>query len=1241
MPRTERQADAAVHRGEPEEPGFHESCRELAALYSRYHARDVYMSLLVSELWPGNVASQVKHVLAVRVFASLPIARFTPARRIASYDDFCQFISEVHGLLPSFPAVEDFSPPGDWGEIRQVWGDEVLKTFYGGMTERITDFVQAFRMLHSADAPAMQDMQCALQLQDRLLSLVDAPPTAADDANADRALTLPGQAFWEQCLAAMPTLAELAQTIPSSAPLTLTLGTLKKVANRRTIERGTMTGRVLPFLWINIQGERLPVAPRDAASTVMTFWEKRALLSPAQAEVRTASALVPFLRNRVRHAIAGRYRIRLRERARSLIEVAGFLTHGTSMWVIAVMSRERLAELARIERALHASVHEHQGLIALDLSANDLFVLRPGASDTAENFQVTLIAVIADAVLSNAMLWLPRSTARVFFLADFLSLLESITGADDLEGFFEFLDTHPQAQHTPFVGPMDLFAMFRHSHGMMIDGVVQPHMIFVDPHAGARWRFDAQKAFWAGVPARFPDDDPTAWTLTPSLGSSHLVQLIHKARWHMSWTAALATTSAHFLLDAAAQPLSEREGTLLEVFVHCLADSLTQRAAWVPASVLPACIVTQCFARGGTDLDGDPEGTALLTGWHVTSHTDRRVVVRVEVELARVRAGLKDAKDATFEAQALLAWLTGLAPLIGVSLETVDRPAIEASGARQPRFFHSETQRKVDVPDRATPKLPLPRQYKAARRGLAHVFEQLGSAPGRYELAPAKALLDPARNALRDLVHAQMARFAREPLLMFAQAQYDALIAQYDANHHRIRMSLAHEVDFDRPADLAEAHETFVAHARNYRYLLECVYSSIEAGQEIPTESAVTDLIAAVDWLMVLYTASDTLHHGIDVGGLSLSHDFVPEVFYDSEDNGDYARELAEERLGSGSADDTLSRPSAEELARLDDALVRDAGFALDDLWHTLTILARWAAVHDRPDDLHLSYRAWPADIVAAVERCAAGEVDAAAVGRAVEFLCLRADRVRSLSDRTAPEGDVPVWEHRKRDHRYTIRPLLRLTSGELLWGAAAAHRAHGIWAGSLSEGFLPADLPWPHVAAESERIKDRSEVELEQRALDICRRHAVYVDGGVDLMKRFPKEGFEDVGDFDVLAYFPARHTLVAVECKYNKPAFCLKDMRRLRDYIFGKKTPEGSHVGKMQTRRHFLEQHAQRVLSLMRWPAPVADTPLEIVDLYVCPRIFHWMRSPPYPTPVHFVRLNMLEAWLTSWRSGQTERA
>lgn len=1229
-----------MHRGEPAEPGFDASCRALAALYSRYHARDVYVSLLVSELWPGNVASPVKHLLAVRVFASLPIARFTPARRIVSYDDFCEFISEVHGLLPSFPAVEDFAPPGDWGEIRQVWGDEVLKTFYGGLTERITDFVQAFRMLHSAHTPAMQDMECALRLQDRLLGFVEAPATAADDANEDRAPTLPAKAFWEQCVAAMPTLAELAHAMPSSAPLTLTLGTLKKVANRRTIEWGTMTGRVLLFLWIDIQGERLPVTPRDAASTVITFWEKRALLPPARAEARTASGLVPYLRDRVRHAIAGRYRIRLKDRARSLIEVAGFLTRGTSMWVIAVMSRERLPEIARIERALRAAVHEHQGLIALDLSASELIVLRPGSSDTTANFQVNLITVIADAMLSNAMLWLPRSTARVFFLADFLSLLESITGIDDLEAFFEFLDNHPQTRHAPYVGPMDLFAMFRHSHGMMVEGVVQPHIIFVDPHAGAQWRFDVQKTFWAGAPARFPDDDPTAWTLTPSLSSSRLVQLIHKARWHMSWTAALPATSAHFLLDAAAQQLSEREGDLLEVFVHCLADSLTQRADWVPDGVLPACVVTQCFARGGTDLDSDSTDGALLSGWHVISLAARRVVVRVEVDLRRVRAGLLDAADATFEAQALLAWLTGFIPLIGASLEAVDRPAIEASGARLPRFFHSETQRKVDVPDRATPALPQPRQYKAARRGLAFVFEQLGAAPGRYELAPAKALLDPARNALRDLVHAQMARFAREPLLCFAQAQYDALIAQYDAKLHRIKTSLAHEVDFDRTADLAEAHEIFVAHARNYRYLLESVYSSTEAGQEIPTESAVTDLIAAVDWLMVLYTASDTLHHGIDVGGVDLSDDFVPEVFYASEDNADYARELAEERLGSGSADDTLSHPSVDELARLNNALGHDAGFSLDDLGNTLTILSRWAAVHDRPEDLHLTYRARPADIVAAVERCVVGEVDAAAVGRAVEFLCLRADRVRWLPDRAIPEGDVPVWEHRKREHRYTIRPLLRLASGELLWGAAAAHRAHGIWAGSLAEGFLPADLPWPRVAAESDRIKEHREGELEQRALDICRRHAVRVDG-VDFKKRFPKEGFEDVGDFDALAWFPDTRTFVCVECKYNKPAFCLKDMRRLRDYIFGKKTPEGSHVGKMQTRRHFLEQHAQRILSLMQWPAPAADTPLEIVELYVCPRIFHWMRSPPYPTPVHFVRLDMLEAWLADWRSEQTERA
>lgn len=1222
---------------DPTEVAFKATCEKLVQLLCRFHARDVYASLLVSQLWLPNCSAQIKHALAISLFASLDATCFRPTRRIQDYDCFCAFVTELHALLPPFPLLEDYVPESDWGEIKLGWGEPALRVFYGGTAERITDFIEAFRMRHLPGGPEMRDMDCALVLQDRLSTLIEHPAIADEEAIDPGSLHMPSETFWQQSTHALSALANLARELHVSTPLLLRAGTLSKVSGHRTFERRVLTGRVLPYLLIDIDGERLPLCPRDAAITVITFWAKRCKRDPPLIERRLAATLAPYLGNRLREAVTGRFRLALRGTTRRHLEACALIAHESSLWVICVVSPDRLNDLARIDRDLQATVLQDGAVIVLDRAINDLIVFKPRASTALDVASVKLIVLIADTGITNRVVRFPRSSARVFFLTDFISITQSIIDSAELLSFFTFLDMHPEARQTPLVGLVDLFAMFRHSHGLLVEGAVRPDLIFLDPHAGSRWRFDEQRTFWAQAPARFPDDDPMGWKIDPSQGADRLIQLIHRGRWQLSWVAELPTSSAHFLFDFKAQSLSESDGRVLETFVHCAADTLNQRQDLVASILLPPRVITYCLSLVPNG-DIDEGSLSLLSLWEVMERNDATLRLRVAVDLEAARRGFMDAKDAAFEVEILEAWLSGVAAILGPPLPPSVAVAIRTSAQRRARFVYQEMRRPVDVPDHPSPLLPVPKQYKTARRDLAEIFEAQGVQPGRFELADAKAIIDPARLTYSTRIRAMLARFARIPLLLFLVEQFDALVAEYDGRVRQLTMSLTHEVDFDRQGELAQAHEAFVTHARNYRYLLEFVYSETNAGHEVPTSEDITSVLAQVDWLMVLHQASDTLHHAIDVGGITLSLEWIPEVFYATDDHDDYQRELADERLRAGTPVDELSRLSDLELAQLNEAFAADAGFTLTHLLHALVILSRWPSVNGRPEDLHLSYRAPDAQLIDTFV-AAIPDLTTAAASRVLEFLILRADRVRVLSDREIAEQDVPTWEHRKRDYRYGLRPLLRLGEKELVWGAAAAERAHRIWAGSLSDGYLPAELPWPHVNTVSANVKKRIERELELRAFEICQRHATRVLHGVDLRRRFPNEAFPEVGDFDVLAFAPERNEWLTVECKYNKPAFCLKDARRLREYIFGKSSA-GGYVGKIAQRRALLAQHAERVRVLLGWPEPPGGIPSTIVDLYVCPRIFFWMRSPPYPTSVQFVRLALLDQWLRQRLDERSQR-
>ena len=140
-----------------------------------------------------------------------------------------------------------------------------------------------------------------------------------------------------------------------------------------------------------------------------------------------------------------------------------------------------------------------------------------------------------------------------------------------------------------------------------------------------------------------------------------------------------------------------------------------------------------------------------------------------------------------------------------------------------------------------------------------------------------------------------------------------------------------------------------------------------------------------------------------------------------------------------------------------------------------------------------------------------------------------------------ADESDVPVWDHTKRDNRYAIRPLIPLGNGiELSWGAAFVKKSIGIWSNAITNGYLPADFPWIKVQKEVRNVKKGLELALEERSYEISSRFSCYIEKGINFKHRFPNEMFENVGDFDVLAYWPEENEWLIIECKYNQPPYC-----------------------------------------------------------------------------------------------------
>lgn len=1231
------------------EENFQASVKALGDLFTEYSAEDVVLALNVSDLWVPNISSQVKHHFTLGVAVSMPPEQFAGTKRLNTYAEFCEFIGTVYKLLPSFPMLEDFIPEPDWGDIHIALNGNYPAIFYGGSVERIPDFIEAFRLLRTDQPEAMRDLELAVTLQDQVISHVSPETVGSANGVSSGHIEIPSESHWSECLEALQYACEIVQPYAGDFSLDLVLeqGNFKRPATWSSFGNAVMQGTSLPGLLAKIKGKLIPLSLRNAASVVIDFWAERDGDPPSYEFAPLNRRIARFLELRFGNAavVAGPTRL-VSHTGRVAKPFAAVLKTDKKFYLLTMLSPAEVSTLGDLERQVRqllatgdewALVLEGRGQAMQFRRKNGS---QPGPSD------IDILAILTHVATSWMHLELPKTSARVLSFSDFVSIFDSLRNPDEFDRFWAYVDSY-DAILGPMRGIADQFASFRDSHALLVDGAIEPTMISLDPHWGSSWRFKDLKNFWSTAPSIFPDSELT-WSLEAK--SDGLQRLIAKGSPTLAWSTSVGACTVQAILEALAQALDVHNGRLLELFVHCLIDAIAQRSALLKEAGIFAGrhILIYCRANQMTlaTVHEDPSSVGnatlpLLSGWVLKDASDLPTTsVSVDVNLARLQSQLDSPVDASFEVDCLIETIEGVAKLLGKQVRSQVMDVLRRTATKLPRFTLKRVDRTVDVPDFAQPKVPEPEQYKIARRDLAVVLKQQGiDAPSRYELAPAKKIIDSARDAIRRKVHERIAELDQKSLLLFCIEQHDVLLTEYQRKVFRIKQSMNHEVSFDRSVAMADAHERFTREARNYRYLLECCLSSSAHGMTPVLPSVVVQLVASIDWLFVLYGASDILHNGIDAAGIELDHSFVPQVFYShdrEEKERQFSIEVAQAKLGIDLVQEdevNSTQNSGDEWGSLDRAFGSDQGFSFTNLVQMLLVLARWHEVGG-DSELRFCYQASPATIAGKLTELIEGLSEAEA-HRLVDFVTLDSTGIRRLLGKDVDESDVPVWEHTKRVNRYTIRPLIKIEDGFIGWGAAAADRALSIWSGSIANGYLPADFNWPRVKEHVRAIKEGLEKQLEVQAYKVCFRTTIYVIQGIDFKYKFPKELFDDVGDFDVLAYWPDSNRWLVMECKYNQPPFCLKDARRLRERIFGTDKDRG-HFAMIERRRTFLVSRTDQLRTLVDWPAPTCDEPPSFTEVYVSRDIYWWMRNPPYEVPTQFVRIDALDGWIRSWIGG-----
>ncbi|EPU1144404.1 hypothetical protein ACVUMY_000958, partial [Acinetobacter baumannii] len=261
----------------------------ICSLFRKYSFNDVYQSLTISDLWLPNISSMLKHCLAMYCFVSIETKDFKQNDQISSYDDFKVFIKHLYNLLPNNPMVEDFIPEVDWGEIKYQWTDKQYKILYGGPVERITDFIDAFRLSHSTDSNALLQLEQSLKLQSHLINSISSNNFDESIKIRPGTLFLPDEQFW---LESRKTISEINKYINSSgyvidSNLVCSLNSINQFDSNYAFCDAFMQGMGLPYSFIKNDESFFPLSIRNMPSVIIDHYDTSCDLSTLNQQLNT------------------------------------------------------------------------------------------------------------------------------------------------------------------------------------------------------------------------------------------------------------------------------------------------------------------------------------------------------------------------------------------------------------------------------------------------------------------------------------------------------------------------------------------------------------------------------------------------------------------------------------------------------------------------------------------------------------------------------------------------------------------------------------------------------------------------------------------------------------------------------------------------------------------------------------------------------------------------------------------
>lgn len=1243
---------------------FQSSIKALSKLFRKYSVEDVVKSIFISTAWLPNISSPIKHQLITAVFASLKPEDYSPTNQIKSYNDFKEFLGRVYELVPAFPFMEDYLPEPDWGQVKFHHDGRNYKMFYGCELSYPYEYLTLFQLIHlpleeeyvklTNRSPA-EELEYCLRLQEEIINGITAQPDSKTIIDISLGhVEIPLEGFWEDAQSFYSKFRP-EERYPEHflKAYSLQLGTLPH--ELLTYERFGETvyqGMLLPAFFIEHKSRYFCILPRRYPSILFDAWSEVLEKNKDKIEatgkrlyMSLSAGVHRFLKKRIRTDLVYPLVSAVKKdgKPHEMIFTTGFLSKDKLILIYlaqpTLSGKTTQEELETITPMLNEAVAltlSQPTTLALHLERQNV-QFQPASE--RKSLKTEVIVVIPQASTQVEPFSIPESLpGRVMWLDSLLGIADELEDEEDIANFIEYLDEIESRIHHHALSMLDKFASFKDSEGVLIGGALKYDYISLDPHWGSQRRYKTLSEFWSIYPEVDFFDHPRTWTVKQETETR--VRFV--ARGYFGFALNCKIGSTNIYMTAPFAEMSFEQGNLSNLLMECLEDCLASRKS---------LFQDHDFFRYIDKLQINLFPLSLVSGNAKFQHLKHLCKIgqywcsdyglpapdfygiRIVFDDSKIAEAFKEAQDSSLEVEILMEVLRQMDNIIPNKRTDKIIESLEKTKAGRPRFKLFEAERPASFPEFINPHEPKLAHFKRARKRIAEIARELGISEGDYELEDAKEKLNQLKNSIVSEINSVIAKYDCAKGIPFLITRIDALSAHYERNRIRVEHGLQHDIDYEPEEKYAEEHNKYVKMHANYRYLIEKFVQIEPHGQEEIGKDEFQYLTALVDWLHVFYNASDNLHYGIFQVGMKLDRDFSVDIKYEEgmkAKEKEFSEQMAQLELGLiGKTKDRVSSPRAVEefMEELNRAFVKDLGFSYKFMINVLQVLTFWPS--SKPDvEESPVYSAELAEIedvcVKIIQDIRRGEIKPI-----IEFLTLKKDDVVRVLGQSEPCPDLPVWEYRKRYSRYNLRPIIKMED-KYHWGPYSARRAGLIWSGTPPTGTLPTDLEALATVEVLKTEKRLIENVLTEKAVEIMKRFTPHARKNLKLHKLKPKGSHpSDLGDYDLLAFYPEKNVIFNVECKDILPVHCLKDAKRLRETIFGQEGKDKGHFTQIDKREEYLTAHISDIAVALDWPVNASRLP-EIITIYLSRRTYWWTHFPPREVHAKFLQIDLFSDFI-----------